>query len=265
MKNLMMVALALVFVGCQTRQPQRVPDNKPVPKQAKLQMDGKRLTAKQTSRYLRVRVKVSASDGSPADKKLADTVFPNVQQALCGAGFEVVQSGEAEIEVAGVAKCLDGAVRGNRTVCRGYLELTFTRNDVCNPVTGKGVRRVVNTKRFDAKSGEAWTTEEALMSLGDSLVAPVGKWLREIGASMTDNLVLCNIAVNSADARSPIEMGYPTEFAKTVLGVQGVYDCRVTPLNSTKTMFTASVLYDARQIPDGVLNRLMSMRTLNLE
>lgn len=264
MKNLMMVALALVFAGCQTSQPQRVPD-KPAPKQAKSQMNNKRLTAKQTARYLRVRVKVSASDGSAVGKKLADTVFPNVQQALCGAGFEVVQSGEAEMEVTGVAKCLDGIIRGNRTVCRGYLELTFTRNDVRNPVTGKGIRRVVNVKRFDAKSGEAWTSEEALMSLGDNLAASVGKWLREIGASMTDNLALCKIAVNSVDAHSQIEKDYPTEFTKIVLGIQGVYDCRITPLNSTRTMFTAGVLYDARQIPDGVLNRLLSMRTLNLE
>ncbi len=264
MKKLLMVSLAVIFAGCQTSQHQSVP-NKPVLKQVTVQKGNNRLNAKQTSQYLRVRVRIAADDDSAADKKLAEIVSPNVQKALCNAGFDVVYSGDAEMEVSGSAKCLAGMARGNRTVCRGSLELTFKRMDVRNPVTGKEIRRIVNIKRFDAKSGEAWTQEEAVMSLGDNLTASVGKWLCESRASMTDNIALCNIAVNSFDVQMQIEKNYPTEFTKTVLGIQGVYSCRVTPLNQTRTMFTASVLYDTQQIPDGVLNRLMSIRALNLE
>ena len=259
-----MVALAVIVAGCQTSRQQSV-SNKPTPKQATVKKDNNRLTARQTSQYLRVRVKITASDDSAADKKLADVVSPNVQKALCDAGFEVVYSGDAELEVSGSAKCLAGMARGNRTVCRGTLELTFKRMVVRNPATGNEIRRIVNAKRFNAKSGEAWTQEEAVMSLGDNLTANVGKWLRESSTSMADNIALCNIAVNSSDGHSQIEKNYPTEFTKTVLGIQGIYACRSTPLNQTRTMFTVSVLYDTRQIPDGVVNRLMSMPALNLE
>lgn len=265
MKNLLIVVWAAIFVGCQTSRHQSVA-NDPVPKKVIVQKDGNhRLNANQTSQYLRVRVNIEASDDSTADKKLADIVGPNVQKALRDAGFDVVYSGEAEMEVSGVAKCIAGMMRGNRTVCRGSLELTIKRMDVRNPITGKEIRRTVNVKRFDAKSGEAWTQEESVMSLGDNLTVSIGKWLRESCASMVDNLARCNIAVNSIDAHSQIEKNYPTEFSKTVLGIQGVYDCRITPLNPTRTMFKASILYDTRQMPDGVLNRLMSIRALNLE
>ena len=264
MKNLLTVVLAFVFAGCQTCQQQPL-GKKPVSKQAIVQRGDRRLAAKQTPQCLRVRVHVAAGDDSAADRKLADVVKPSVENALCGAGFEVVNSGDAEMEVSGVAKCLAGMARGNRTVCRGSLELSIKLRDVRNPVTGKEVRRIVNVKRFDAKSGEALTQEETIVSLGDNLAASVGKWLCESCASMGGDLALCDIAVNAVGARSQIEKGYPTEFSKAVLGIQGVYGCRVTPLNPDRTMFSASVLYDARQMPDGVLNRLMSMRALNLE
>lgn len=264
MKKLLMVALAVIVAGCQTSRQQSV-SNKPTPKQATVKNGNNRLTAKQTSQYLRVRAKIAAGDDSAADKKLADIVSPNVQKALRDAGFDVVHSGDAEMEVSGVAKCLAGMARGNRTVCRGTLELAFKRMDVRNPVTGKEIRRIVNVKRFDAKSGEAWTQEEAVMSLGDNLTANIGKWLCESSASMADNIALCNIAVNSSDGHSQIEKNYPTKFAQTVLGIQGVYDCRIAPLNPARTMFKANILYDTKQIPDGVVNRLMSMPALNLE
>lgn len=264
MKNLLIVVLATIFIGCQTSRHQSVP-NDPVSKKVIVKEDGNnRLNAKQTSQYLRVRVNIAASDDSAADKKLADIVSPNVQKALRDVGFDVVYSGDAEMEVSGVAKCLTGMVRGNRTVCRGSLELTIKRMDVRNPITGKEIRRIVNVRRFDAKSGEAWTQEESVMSLGDNLTVSIGKWLRESCVSMMDNLARCNIAVNSIDVHSQIEKNYPTEFSKTVLGIQGVYDCRITPLNPARTTFKASILYDARQIPDGVLSRLMSIRALNL-
>ena len=225
MKNLYFVALALVVAGCVTDNQQNTSGEKPtvVKKQVDAQSGGNRVAARQVARCLRTRIKILPNADSAADKKLVDTVSPNVQKALCDAGCEVVYAGDAELEVSGSVKCLDGAMRGNRTVCRGYLELTFKRKDLRNPVTGKELGRIVNAKRFDAKSGEAWTQEEALMSLGDALSAQVGKWVRESFELIAGNLALCDVSVSSADGRTPMERGYPTKFTNAVLGIPGVY------------------------------------------
>ena len=266
MKKVSVIVVAAVLAGCQTCDSNRGQRAKPVAKPAPqpVVQSVARLTAKQVPNYLRVRVKVAAGDKSPADKKLAELLRPNVQKALCAAGFDVVESGEAELEVSASATCLAGTARGSRVVCRGAAELTFTRKMLRNPVTGKENRSVVNARRFDAKSGEARTEEEALMSLADNLSAPLAKWLGESCTSMTKDLALCTVSVVPADKRHAIPADYPTRFVKETLGIPGVYDCRIAPQGASAASVNVSVLYDTRQVPDGIVSRLASVKSLEL-
>ena len=262
-----MIVVAAVLAGCQTCDCNRDQRAKPVtanPAPKPVVQSVSKLTAKQVPHYLRVRVKVAANEKSPADMKLAELLRPNVQKALCAAGFEVVDSGEAEMEVVASATCLAGTARGSRIVCRGAAELTFTRKVLRNSVTGKENRSVVNARRFDAKSGEARTEEEALMSLADNLSAPLAKWLGESCTSMTAGLALCTVSVVSADTRHAIPADYPTRFVKEALGVPGVYDCRIVPQGASGASFDVSILYDTRQVPDGIVSRLASIKSLGL-
>ena len=272
MKKLSLIALAAALAGCctcpckQNKPPAPKPApkavSKPTPKAVVRSVTN--LTAKQVPQNVRVRVKVAAGDQSPADKKLAELLRPNLQKALRAAGFDVVDSGEAEMELVASATCLDGSARGSRLVGRGSVELTLTRKALKNPVTGKGSRSVVNAQRFDAKSGESRTADEVLMSLADNLSAPLAKWLGESCTSMTAGLVLCTVSVVSTDSRHAIPADYPTRFVKEALGIPGVYDCRVVPQGASGTLVNVNILYDTRQVPDGIVSRLASIQSLGL-
>ena len=272
MKKLFLIVVAAVLVGCHTtdcnrgprvRQPAAKPVAQPAPKPVVQSVS--KVTAKQMPQCLRVRVKGAADEKSAADRKLDELLRPNVQKALRAAGFDVVDSGEAEMEVVASARCiLPAAVRGSRIVCRGAAELKFTRKLLRNPVTGKENRSVVDTRRFDAKSGEARTEEEALMSLADNLSVPLAKWLGECCASMAADLALCSVSVLPADTRHAIPADYPTRFVKEVLAIPGVYDCRIVPQGASGTSFNVNVLYDTRQVPDGIVSRLASVKSLGV-
>ena len=272
MKKLAFALTAGLLVGCVStnKTPTPVPaPYRPAPDGGDtVQTEAKavRLTASNLARTLRVKVAVmEADEKSAADRKLAEVVAPIVRSSLCNAGFEVVFDGDCELAVGGTARFLGGSVRGTRTACRGSVELNFLRCDGRNEVTGKDVRRVVSTKRFDAKSGEARSEEEALMSLGDAFAAPVGKWVCDAGATIKGDLAVCEVSIRSTDGRTPIGRGYPTEFTKTVLAIQGIHDCRIQPMEKSGTVMKAVIVYEPRQVPEGVLNRLMSIKSLKIE
>ena len=266
------LAAAAALAGCTTTTGREKPKaggyragNGPTGNVVRTEAPAARLTASNLARALRVKVAVAGVNGkSAADAKLAETVATIIRRSLGDAGFEVVFDGDAEVAVAGTANCIGASERGSRAACRGSLELSFLHGDKANPVTGKNIRRVVSTRRFDAKGKESRSAEEALVSLGDAFAAPVDKWVREAGAKATADLAICEVTIRSADGRTPIGEGYPTEFVKTVLKVKGVHDCRISPAANGKTAFKATVVYEPRQIPEGVLNRLMSIKSLKI-
>ena len=271
-----MIALLCVvaLAGCQTLPPameprsEVVPQGKIVPRSEKITLDAHeaRLMASNLARALRAKVVVRGADeDSAADAKLAEVLAPIARRSLANAGFEVVFNGDAELLLTANASLLGGLGRGTRTACRGTLEVNFLRIDGRNEVAGKEIKRVVGSNRFDAKSKEARSQEEALMSLGDAFSAPVGKWVREVGAKIAGELAICEVTLRSADGHTPIDGAYPTEFVKTVMGIRGIRDCRVAPLGNAGTVLRAVIAYEPRQIPEGVLNRLASMKSLKIE
>ena len=293
MKRMSFILLAAALCGCCTCPEKKGGEAKPAPATKKVvrhkpvkkpvlpppapRLEGKdvvqhdapavRLTASagQLARSLRAMVAVTgAAADSAADRKLAETVAPSVRSALGNAGFEVVFDGSADIYVNGTANCLAGSARGSRVACRGSLELNFLRVDGLNPTTGKITRRVVDSRRFDAKSGEARSEEEALVALGDALSAASGKWLREAGARITDDLAICDVTIRYSDGRTPIEGDYPATFVKAVLKTKGIHDCRIMPMDKSGATMNARILYEPKQVPEGVLNRLMSIKSLKL-
>lgn len=264
MKFLPFIAIAAVLTGCATRpQPVVVPD--PPPKPAEV-TEAPRLSARQMARALPVAVAIAPADAeSPVDSRLAAAALPNIQRVLCGAGFDIVAADSAVAEVSGAVRCVGERVRGERSACRGSLELTFRRLGVRNPVTGDEIAHIVNVRRFDAKGNEAWTRDEAIVSLSDELSAQVGAWLQESCSSIAADLALCTVAVGADGAAVPLDPDYATKFALTVLGIRGVYGCEIPPASKAATKLEANILYDTRQIPEGILNRLRSIPALNLE
>lgn len=263
MKKLTLIALAAALAGCCTCPCKNGGETRPTaPKQAVQSVTN--MTARQVSRYLRVCVTVAAGDDSPADKKLAELLAPNLQKALRAAGFDVVLAGDAEMALSATARCQGATKRGSRVVCRGGAELTFMRKSLRNPFTRKEKVSVVNSQRFDAKSGEARSDEEALASLADNISAPLAKWLGESSSSLAADLALCTVSVTPANSRHAIPADYPTRFVREVCGIPGVYDCRLDPQEASGTMFNVNILYDTRQVPDGILNRLASVHSLSL-
>ena len=265
MKPFTFALLAATLAGCHSTPAPKPDSYRPGTEVVKHESGEAQLTASQLARALRVRVELTgASEDSVPDRKLAEVLRPHVRNALCKAGFEVVFAGDAEIAVMGTAKCHGGSARGIFAACRGSVELNFLRGDTRNPITGKELRRVVGTRRFDAKSKEARSDDEALASLGDAFAAPISTWMQDVGAKMAADLAICEITVRSGNGRASIGRDYPTLFVTKTLAIKGVHDCRIDTAESSRNVLKARIVYEPRQVPEGVLNRLMSIKDLKI-
>jgi len=175
----------------------------------------------------------------------------------------VVYAKPAEILVTGDMKARQVNSRGSRVAWTGSVEMEVTRAPEVNAVNGQTMRDVVAKKRFDARSGDARSAEEAQVQLADRLgpdaAAFVAEGVNKVGGQLKVIELLITNAWQVQDAA-----GYPTLFTQRVLAMKGVYACRITATdNATRTM-SAEVVYDAADYPDGFLNRLYTIAELNI-
>ena len=212
-----------------------------------------------------LRVLVSIDDGNAADAPSVckRTLQANVEGALARAGFRTVYARPAEILVSGALRGKKVNARGTREAWKGDIDLQVTRAPEVNSVSGQTQRDIVDHKRFDAKSGDARSSDDAQKILGDRL----GPQVAEFAAASVNrigNQMKC-VELTVVNAWQPQDAaGYPTLFTQKVRNLKGVYSCRiVTTDNATRTM-KAEVVYDAAEYPDGFMNRLYTLPELNI-
>ena len=212
-----------------------------------------------------LRVLVSIEDGNAADSPSVckRTLQANVEGALASAGFKVVYAKPAEILVSGTLRGKKVNARGTREAWKGDVDLQVTRAPEVNSVSGQAQRDVVDHKRFDAKSGDARSSDDAQKNLGDRL-GPQAAEFAAASVNRLGNQMKC-VELTVVNAWQPQDAaGYPTLFTQKVRNLKGVYSCRiVTTDNATRTM-KAEVIYDAGEYPDGFMNRLYTLPELNI-
>jgi len=267
-KTLLIGAALAGFAGCATTEAEKPAarmELKPgVGIPAKSSVESKtQLTASMARKSFRVLVSAKGDGGSEAGA-LGENVVACVQQALCDAGFEVVASGPSELKVDCKLKFANGASRGNHVTCRGSVELSVRRTERWNSVTGRALKDIAGIRRFDAQGAESRTEIEAIQSFGDKLCAKLAPWIRETCQKTTLSLEMCDLVVVSKDGRTSLPADYPTQLSQTVLAISGVYGCSVADVEAKGTVVRAVVVYDKKQFPDGLLNRLRSIEKLKL-
>lgn len=212
-----------------------------------------------------LRVLVSVDDGNAAD---APSVCKRALQAavegtLARAGFRTVCAKPAEILVSGTLSARKVNVRGTREAWTGEVDLQITRAPETDSVLGQVQRDVVDRRRFDAKSGDVRSSDDAQKILGDRL----GPQAAEFAAAGVERIGLglkC-VELTVVNAWQPQdEAGYPTFFVQKVRGMKGVHSCRIVMTDNATRTLKAEVIYDTAEYPDGFLNRLYILKDLNV-
>jgi len=212
-----------------------------------------------------LRVLVSLNDGNAADKPspCKRALQTNVEGPLARNGFRVVYAKPAEILVTGDMRAKEVNSRGSRVVWQGSVDMEITRAPEVNAITGQTMRDVVAKRRFDAKSGDARSSQDAQIALSDRMGPDVAAFVAEgvnrVGGQMKVVELLVTNAWQVQDAA-----GYPTFFTQKVAAMKGVYACRVTATDNAARTMRAEVIYDAAAYPDGFLNRLYTIPELNI-
>ena len=269
MKKMLIVSLsAAAFAGCVTQYNEPPPPQQPrtipaesvkivaprqvVPPPAAPQV---RKVANWAERPLRVLVSLDDGQaaGSPTAYKRA--VQTNLEGGLARSGYRVVYAKPAEILVYGTLRARKMNARGTRVAWNGEADMEITRAPEVNVVNGQAMRDVVAKRRFDAKSGDARSDDDAQKILGDRLADALTGFaqdgVRKVGGTMR----CCSFTV--ANAWQPQDApGYPTLFTQRVSAMPGVHVCTIVATDNAARSISAEVIYDSAAFPDGFVNRL---------
>lgn len=212
-----------------------------------------------------LRVLVSLDDGNDAGKPSTckRTLQTNLEGALARAGFKVVYAKPAEVLVYGTLRASKVNERGSRVAWKGDASMEITRAPEVNSINGQVMCDVVSKERFDAKSGDARSNDEAQQQIADRLGPKVAAFAQTGVNKVGGQLKLVELLV--VNAWQPQDAaGYPTFFTQKVSAMKGVYSCRIVSTdNATRTM-RAEVIYDSAEYADGFLNRIYTMSELNI-
>lgn len=204
-----------------------------------------------------LRVLVSLDDGQPADKPSTykRTIQTNLEGALAASGYRVVYAKPAEILVSGALRAQKLNERGTRVAWKGEADMEITRAPEVNVINGQTMADVVAKRRFDAKSGDARSNDDALKILGDRLAGELSNFARDGVRKVGGTMRFCVLVVSNAWQPQDAP-GYPTLFAQRVAALQGVHVCNVIATDNATRTFTAEVVFDSAAFPDGFVNRL---------
>lgn len=212
-----------------------------------------------------LRVLVSLNDGNEADKPSTckRTLQTNLEGALARAGFKVVYAKPAEVLVYGTLRASKVNERGSRVAWKGDADMEITRAPEVNSINGQVMSDVVAKERFDVKSGDARSNDEAQQKIADRLGPKVAQFAKNGVNKVGGQLKLIELMVVNAWQEQDAA-GYPTLFTQKITAMKGVYSCRIVSTdNATRTM-RAEVIYDSAEYPDGFLNRVYTMSELNI-
>lgn len=248
--NLLALALLALFVGCQAKQePALTVYEVPVagdPAQ----------TARETARLLQVNVQISG------DENGANLAAPHLKNTLGDElavnGFSVIEDDKAaDLRLRGRVQVTDHTKRGNRIVVRGVATVSFFKQLTVS-VAGDSL---ISTKTFEVKSPETFSAEEALLKFGMAFDTDLRKWVKETGSRVAAEIGACEIVFSELQAKD----ADPASLVNKISQLKGVYACRVTMNETDATKMTASVVYEKRQFPNGILAQLHALKALKVK
>lgn len=275
MKKMLIASLsAAVFAGCVTQYNEPPPPQQPrTVGVAAPQAGGSQIAPQKAEKATKaaktpngkiagwserpLRVLVSLDDGQAAEKPSVykRTIQTNLEGGLARTGYRVVYAMPAEILVYGTLRAHKVNSRGTRVAWTGEADMEITRAPEVNVINGQKMQDVVAKRRFDAKSGDARTNDDAQKILGDRLAGDLTGFaqdgVRKVGGAMRCCVVTINNAWQPQDAA-----GYPTFFTQRVSAMPGVHACKIVATDNAARSITAEVIYDSAAYPDGFVNRL---------
>ncbi|MDD4102112.1 MAG: hypothetical protein PHU80_05705 [Kiritimatiellae bacterium] len=218
-------------------------------------------TASAVLEQMRVLVRASAA-GADAEK-VATLLGSGVQGALAAAGYRVVYDGKAEIVADLGVTCEALNARGTRVVYKGDADVSVTRTPELNVITGQQMKDMVARNRFDVSGAPGRGAGDALKSVADKMSAVVSPWLADACLKVGGKLEICIVTIANAWFLSP-HSDYPTLFVQRVRAMDGVYDCTILATDNVNKTLQARVVYDKDRYPDGIVNRLYTIKELNI-
>ncbi|MBQ9430728.1 MAG: hypothetical protein IJU44_04165 [Kiritimatiellae bacterium] len=218
-----------------------------------------------TVRPLRVLVSIDGGKEGGDAYQFSSYVQSNLEGALAARGYRVVYEAPAEILLStlGSVTCSVLNRRGTRLVYRGDADVQVTRAAFENKMRNETMKDVVARRRFDVKSAESRDREFGIKSLADTLNTDLSVWAAESVTRIAGALERCEFTIRNAwNYRG--EEDYPSRFTATVNRMPGVYRCTVLSTDNVSRSIRAEVVYERDMFPEGFVNALYTVRSLNL-
>lgn len=250
-------ALVVALSGCGTTKPVA---RKPAANVGTVAASDQSVSASEKIRSIRAYASVSADDAEW--KEVALGVERAVDDELAQNGLTVIGDRDsAEIVVTGRVALNDKTQRGDRLVLRGSADLTMARRMMSSAFARNAkVGGLVSNGSFAAKSEEAYSAFEALRGLGKALEPDARRWVRSACAKVASGIGVCDISFVGLKGKQTAQEGFPTWLAAKLNAMDGIYECRVASSESSPSKMTATVVYEKRLFPDGVLSRLRALK-----
>lgn len=254
--------LIVALSGCGTTKPvvSKPVVSKPAVNVGLVTASDQSVSASEKIRSIRAYSSVVADDDEW--KETAKSVERVVDDELAQNGLSVIgDCDSAEIVVTGRVALNDKTQRGDRLVLKGSADLTMTRRMMSSAFARNAkVGGLVSNGSFAAKSEEAYSAFEALRGLGKALEPDARSWVRSACAKVASGIGVCDISFVGLKGRQTAQEGFPSWFAAKLNDMDGIYECRVTASESNPSKMTATVVYEKRLFPDGVLSRLRALK-----
>ena len=254
-------AVLVALVGCVTNEPVAAPPAKPSVNVDTTVAHHKEtvLSAREKIRSLCVFVQISANES--VWKESAVAVERIVADELAQRGLTVVGNlDSAELVVSGKVTGTDQTRRGTRLVLRGLADLSMKRRLKGAVATKKApVGGLISSQSLEAKSGESYSEVEALRSLGNAFGPEARRWVQTTCDKLAADIASCDITFSGLKAPQTAKDGFPTQLAAKLTALEGIYECRILSDERHPTTMTATVVYEKRLFPDGVLSRLRAL------
>ncbi len=203
------------------------------------------------TRALRVQFKATVANAETLKRALTS----RVEGTLAAAGYKVMHSGTADIEVVADIRARERNKRGSRVAWVADTDVRVFRS--ARP------EAVVSRSWVDVKSGDARSADDALKALAERLADEIAPFAGSAVQRIARDLHRVEVIINRAWASPEAALYYPDIFTKTVGQISGVYACHVVSMDELKGMH-AEVVYDDTAFPDGFLNRLKATYELGL-
>lgn len=205
------------------------------------------------STFSKLNTRVSASASSNQFSALAQQVEDRVSSSLIARNFNIT-SGDPDILVELDINASEFDRSGNYVVYEGVVNASVTRTHDY---------QVIGSNSISAKSPRSLNQNLAISGLGAEISQQAANWVAQSTTPEKLGLSANDITIQLGAFKNP--SGYANRFIREVSALDGVTSVILTDQDMSAKKFVFRVVYASNKIPQGILNYISDIESLDIK